>query len=227
MLKKIRLSPQALERISDAVKKAEAKTSGEIALALTAESATYSFWELLFSVIAGSFVFFLMLPFADGIQRFLDRLFWSAAAWHLPAFYGITCFGLVLILFGVANVPAVDRIVVPRRVRKSAVMSRAERHFMQSGVCNTKDRSGILIFLSYLEREVRIIADTGISAKISNDLWQLIAEDLASGIGKVDAEAAFIRAVDRCGELLEQHFPAQKDNPDELPNHLVILEDAE
>jgi putative membrane protein len=227
MLKKARLSEAALEHISEAVKKAESRTTGEIALALIAESESYSFWELLFSVIAGAFVFFVMIPFAPAIRDFLDSLFWVSAPWHLPAFYGISCFGTVLILFGAANIPAVDRIVVPLRARSLAVERRAQRHFLQSGVCNTKDRSGVLIFLSYLEREVRIIADTGISTKISDSLWTIIAEDLAAGVGKEDAEAAFIRAVERCGELLSQHFPASPDDVDELDNHLAILEDSE
>jgi putative membrane protein len=229
MLKKIRLTEAALDNISGAVKKAESRTTGEIALALTSESASYSFWELLFAVIAGAFAFFLMLPLAGPVQGLLNRLLWSSAVWHLPAFFGITCFGLTLILFPAANIPAIDRLIVPRRVRSRAVLSRAEQHFMQCGVCNTRDRSGVLIFMSYLEREVRIIADVGLSGKISNDLWGLIAEDFAAGIGREDTEAAFIRAVERCGELLAQHFPADESgglNPDEVSNHLFILEDA-
>jgi putative membrane protein len=225
MLKKIHLSEDALGNISAAVKKAESATTGEIVLALASESAAYSFWELLFSVLGGAFAFFLLLPFSGVILGFLERLFWSTPAWLLPAFFGVTCFGLVALLFSAANIPAVDRLLVPRGVRAQAVQSRAEGFFMQSGVCNTRDRSGVLIFMSYLEREVRIIADVGISAKISNDLWGLIAEDFAAGIGREDTEAAFIRAVERCGELLARHFPAQKSNPDELGNHLIILED--
>jgi putative membrane protein len=227
MLKKARLSEASLENISAAVKDAESRTTGEIALALAAESASYSFWELLFAAIAGVFVFFVMIPFAPAIGNFLDSLFWTASTWQLPAFYGISCFGIVALLFGAANIPAIDRIVVPRRVRSRAVAHRAQRHFLQSGVCNTKDRSGVLIFLSYLEREVRIVADIGISEKISDDLWTIIAEDLAAGIGKEDAEAAFVRAVERCGELLAQHFPARDGDADELDNRLAILEDDE
>ena len=30
-------------------------------------------------------------------------------------------------------------------------------------------------------------------------------------------------AVERCGALLAEHFPAEPRNPDELPNHLVEL----
>ena len=226
MLQKLNLSEEALERLRAAVEKAERKTNGEIAVALTGESEPYAFWELFAAVIAGAIVCAALLPFTAAIQAALDSFFWHSAAWRLSAFFGITSFGLIALLYALANIPAIDRLIIPRAVRSRSVQNRAVRHFAESGVSGTKDRSGILLFVSYMEREVRIIADSGISAKISGDLWALIAEELASEIGGKDTEAAFTRAIERCGELLEQHFPAQNDNPDELSNAVVILEDS-
>ena len=53
--------------------------------------------------------------------------------------------------------------------------------------------------------------------------------DLAEGLGTEDSAGAFIRAIERCGELLEEHFPLEEgaENPDELPDGLVILGDDE
>ena len=129
-----------------------------------------------------------------------------------------------------ANVPAIDRLIIPASVRRRTVYNRGLRHFVESGVYATENRSGILIFVSYMEREVRILADTGISAKIAPELWNLIAQDLAEGLGTNDATGAFVRAVERCGELLAEHFPAPQrpeDNPNELPDGLVILDDED
>ncbi len=230
MLRRLKLSEQAFEDIQAAVDSAEKHTTGEIALAVTAESARYSSYELMYALGPGVLFFALLLPFAGSIQHLLDKLLWGAAEWHLPAFYGITCFGVTALLFLVANVPAVDRLIVPRRVRSLKVYNRALRHFVESGVYATRNRSGILIFVSYMEREVRILADTGISARIHPELWNLIASDLAEGLGTDDAAGAFIRAVERCGELLAEYFPGDADpdkNPDELPDGLVVLEDEE
>ncbi|AEE15719.1 TPM domain-containing protein [Treponema brennaborense] len=237
MLKKLKLTDESLTRIREAVMKAESRTTGEIALAVTAESAAYSFRELLAALTAGVFIFALLLPFAHVIAELFENMMWHMPLWYLPAFYGITCFGLVALLFRIANVPAVDRLIVPRAVRSRAVYNRAVRYFAESGVYATKDHSGILIFVSYMEREVRIIADTGITAKISPGLWNLIAADLAEGLGTADAAGTFIRAVERCGELLEEYFPAvagsgaepngTAENPDELANGLVVLEEED
>lgn len=228
MLRRLRLSGQAAGDIKKAVKEAELHTTGEIAIAVTSESARYSAYELLFAVVAGAFLFAVLLPFAAPIKDFLDKLAWGAETWYLPAFYGIICFGLIALLFLTANVPAVDRLIIPKRVRALAVYNRALRYFIESGVYATRNRSGILIFVSYMEREVRILADTGISAEIPRETWNSIASDLAEGLGTEDAAASFVRAVERCGEILARHFPADGNpasNPDELPDGMVVLED--
>jgi len=33
-----------------------------------------------------------------------------------------------------------------------------------------------------------------------------------------------VLAVQKCGELLAQHFPAGRSNPNELPDHFIVLE---
>ncbi|MBE6350739.1 MAG: hypothetical protein E7062_08355 [Spirochaetaceae bacterium] len=230
MLRRLNLSEESLEKIKLTVKNVESKTSGEIALAVTAESARYSIYELFYSLLCGVLIFSILLPFSNFILNILNKIMWGASTWHLPAFYGITCFGMIALLYLIANVPSVDRLIIPKRVRQQTVFNRALRYFIESGVYATKNRSGILIFVSYMEREVRIIADSGINEKISQPLWNLIASDLAEGLGTDDATEAFIRAINRCGELLQENFPADDNpvtNPDELPNGLVILEDAE
>lgn len=225
LLKKIKLSDSDLAEIKNAVKKAESKTSGEIALALTAESDHYSFWELLASTYTAAILFIILLPFASKISGLYERIFWGAPEWILPAFYGIATLATIVTAFFVANIPFIDRIVIPKAIRKKAVTDRAFRHFAQSGVYDTKDHSGILIFVSYLERQVRIIADSGIASKIPQDLWNIIADDLSAGIKYGKTKEGFIAAIEKCGELLTEQFPSGSENPNELADGLVILED--
>lgn len=225
LLKKIKLSESDMEEIKNAVKKAEEKTNGEIALALTAESDHYSFWELLASTYFAAFVFVILLPFASKISGLYDKYLWGSPDWILPAFYGIATLAIIILGFYFANIPAIDRIIIPKSEKIKAVTNRAFRHFAQSGVYDTKEHSGILIFVSYLEKQVRIIADSGISKKIPQDLWNIIADDLASGIKNGKTKEGFIAAVEKCGELLAENFPASGENENELADGLVILED--
>ena len=50
MLKRLKLSDAELDRIAEAVAKAESKTTGEIKIVLAPESAHYAFWDLLAAV---------------------------------------------------------------------------------------------------------------------------------------------------------------------------------
>lgn len=214
-----------LEKIKTQVSKAEKTTTGEISIAITKESSDYSFYELLFSVFIGLLAFIEMLPFCNDISDKFSRLFWVEHSWYVTAFIGFVSFVVIAISFFIANIPCVDRLVVPRQVRTECVRQRAMRQFIESGVSQTIDHSGILIFISLLEREVRIIADTGIATKIAQEQWDRIADDIAFGFRSSLGAAALESAVDRCGALLSENFPAKTVNPNELSDEVTILED--
>ncbi len=227
LLKKLKLTDQAFEEIKKSVVEAECKTTGEIALAIAPESAHYAFWELLAANVFSAVVLLVLLPFSNMIRNLYRLIYWqNEPSWILPVFYIISIYAAVVIAFYLANIPAIDRFVIPSAVRKTAVTHRAFRYFTESGVYATAEHSGILIFVSYMERQVRIIADKGIAEKISQDLWNLIADELAENLKKGDAQLAFTNAVAKCGQLLAENFPNHEENPNELSDGLVILEDA-
>jgi len=227
LTRKLALSEKDLSDIKNAVANAEKRTNGEIAIAATGESSDYSFFELFAAVILGAVCFALMLVFNSRIEAAIGGLFWQEQNWFLPAFFGFVEFAVIGLFFCFANFPAIDRIVIPRIVRSSKVYNRALRHFVESGTYATKDHTGILIFISCMEREVRIIADSGINSKIEQKEWDRLAQNLAIGIRENKTAAALVEVISKCGDLLEKHFPAKKENPNELPDGLVILEAGE
>ncbi len=228
LCKKLNLSDDDLQKIKDTVADVETKTNGEIAVAVTAESAHYSFWELLAANVVAAVVLIVLLPLSNKILELYRLLYWqNEPSWILPVFYVVSCFSTVVISFYLANIPVIDRRIIPLSVRKSCVTHRAFRYFTESGVYDTKEHSGILIFVSYMERQVRIIADRGISEKISQDMWNLIADELADNLKKGESLTAFTNAILKCGELLSQNFPPLEENPNELSDGLVILGDEE
>lgn len=224
---KLRLSDEDFAAIKSAVAEAEGRSSGEIAIAAIGESSNYSFYELLASVVLGALAFAVLLPFYGEVVALLDRLFWYLPPWGASAFYGMASFAVIAVFFLIANLPAIDRLVIPRRVRSRMVYARALRHFAESGVYETREHTGILIFISYMEREVRIVADTGISSKVPQAEWDRVARELAAGVKAGKAGTALREAIKACGDLLESHFPARRDNPDELPDGLALLEAGE
>ena len=199
LLKKIKLSESDMKEIQESVQKAEESTTGEIALALTAESDTYSFWELLSATYFAGVVFTCLLPFANEIKALYEKFFWTISDWVLPAFYGITTLVAIIIGFFLMNIPFFDRLIIPHPIKKKSVTARAFRHFAESGIYETQEHSGILIFVSYLEREVRIIADSGIAKRFHRIYGTLLQTTLQAELKrekqKTDLSPQLINAV--------------------------------
>ena len=224
LMKKMKFSQQDFQDIEKEVQNAESRTSGEIALAITAESSDYAFFELVWAVVSSLLVMVCLLPCSQQISDWLNGLFWQNQSWYLPAFF-IAAFGITTVLFYLLyNIPALDSLVIPGRAKTRSVTAKAFKHWTESGVYATENHSGVLIFVSYFEREVRIIADKGISKKISNDIWNIVADEMRENLAAGNIKKAYMDAIHRCGELLEESFPVGSQKKNELADGLVILE---
>ena len=230
-LQKARLTEVHLQEIESAIANAETKTNGEIACAITCASHNYSFWELLFALGIGSVVAIILTTCSPFLVQTLEKIFWGdIPSWILTGFIAITTLITISIAFLVANIPCIDRLFTPKSYRDFAVYRRAMRHFVESGVYDTKEQSGILIFVSLLEREVKIIADRGINQKVPQEKWDGIASKLAQGFSKktdVLPKDALLSAVNECGLLLAENFPPLAANPNELKDAVEILQAGE
>jgi putative membrane protein len=82
----------------------------------------------------------------------------------------------------------------------------------------------VLIFVSAAERYAEVIADIQIHEKVAKSRWQGIVDRLLSAMSENRPAEGLIEAVHAAGELLAEHFPPGSADPDELPNHLIILE---
>jgi len=224
-MKGFKIPPEEQERIRRAAAAAEAATSGEIASAVILQSSSYAFPELV-AALAGGVIFFLAAMLAYGpLSALVNSWFWEPRDWYVTAFYGLATLGVTGLLYALGNIPGADRLIVPRKIRETAVHRRALIQFVESGVYNTRDRTGILIFLSLRERRVELLADTGISALVPRESWNGILEELTLAIRKGEPGPGLVRAMESCGRILAEHFPRKSDDTNELPDGLVFLED--
>ena len=79
------------------------------------------------------------------------------------------------------------------------------------------------MFFSVLERKIQIIADSGIASKVSYETWNDLANSLAEGFKSKNPTDTIIKGIEECGKILSKEFPAQNENPNELPDGLVVL----
>lgn len=212
------------DKIKEAVKKAESKTSGEIVTAFIKESDSYAIYELTFSFACGFIYFIILLFFSVPIEKLLMNIFWDYSTKYLLAFYGFSIFFVISIVYFLTNISFIDRLIINKKIMRQKVRERALRYFIEAGVLNTKDRTGILIFISYLERRVELIADSGISDKISEAQWVSITKTIINGIKAKKFIPNLCESIVECGKLLQKHFPIKKDDVNELANDINILE---
>lgn len=223
-MKKHNFSRKEIESIAAAVEVAESETSGEIATAFIKESDDYAKAELFFSIVI-SFVYFITsLFFAEQIEHFLMQKMWTYNNMYLIYFYGFSTFLVMVISYFICNIPFVDRLIVSKKTMAKKVHQRALQYFTESNVSATRDRTGILIFISFMEQRVELLADVGISEKIPHEKWQEIVNLIISGIKEKKLVYRLNDAIMECGRLLKIHFPIKEDDTNELKNGIDILE---
>lgn len=224
-MKKPVLSEADNKKIADAVARAESKTSGEIVTAIIRESSDYAFHELIAALFGGFIFYTVSLIFYGNIASFLERTFWSFSESWPAVFIGISTMLFIGLLYLIANIEGVDRLIVPAKIISRKVSRRAMLFFGEAGLFDTKDRTGILIFISLREKRVELLADKGINDKVSKETWSDIVEDLVADIKEGEMVDGLVKAVENCGERLIEHFPIEPDDVNELSDDVHILED--
>jgi len=208
------LTQQQQDKISNAVLEAEKETSGEIVPMLISQSDDYpgARWRLAI-VFALLFGFITYLAISTGVVATLDSgwILWS----QIPGLY----LGYWLGSFSPILRPFLHNAKVDEEIHQRAVQA-----FFSRELHATKDRSGILIMVSLLERRVEILADTGINNKVAADTWEKIIENMLASIKTKDLTEGFCIAIKDCGKVLQKDFPGSHDNPDELSNKLILIE---
>ena len=224
LLKLMNISPTQMREIANTVADVEKKTTGEIALAIVYQSDSYAFVELFIAFCASFLSFFILFLCSAPIWNLLERTVWFPSPAQLTAVIGGSAATVVFIVYLLINIPAIDRLIIPNTLKNRRVYARALQHFVESGVYKTTEHSGVLIFASVLERKFFVIADSGIAAKVAQNEWDGICKIMTDGLKEHQAAHAFISAVKECGRILQEYFPNKEENPNELPDGLVVLE---
>ena len=216
---KHKFSDNDLQRVKAAVKEAEQKISGEIVPVIVERSGNYSIANYKASVIAATFFFVLMI--------LLDRYVIEDATNTL--YYDPLFIFIVVVIGGMlgAFVPnlshSVKRWLASRKYMDECCRQSAENAFLEEEIFNTRHRTGIMIFISFFEHEVIVMADRGISKVVEQREWDNIVSELIAHIRSGNIVDGIQAGVRRCGEiLLEKGFQKTSDDINELRDDLRI-----
>lgn len=192
------------EELSGAVEEAETKSTAEIVVAVHPCSGNYR--DVDFGVgLAAALVGVLAL--------------WLSP-WEHPE-WSIIVDAVLLFALGAwvsSALPAVRRMLTRPERRAAQVRAAAGAGFFEEQVWTTRARTGVLIYVSLMERETRVLADQGITGAVAATDWNRCVQDLRRIAGAPQPAKAFLDGVRELGSVLAAVLPPSEDNPDELPN---------
>jgi putative membrane protein len=221
------LTEQDHAEVSAAIASAEAGTSGEIVTLVAPCSDPYRDVAALYSAAAMLVVpaMLALLP-----QSLVDWASGLVLGWNPEWERGALMLAILLLqllAFGLVRAILLHRpllvALTPGGVKARRVRSRAVAHFRAACEGRTAGRTGILIYLSLLERRAEIVADRAIASKVSGDLW---GEAMAAMVDEVSAGRVgrgMALAVEKVGAVLAEHLPRSATDTNELPDRLIEL----
>ena len=198
---------QERERIEAATKAMKSRTTGEIAVAVVDQSSEYHEAE----VLGGIFL-------ASAIALVLTAVCFHASVWSfIPIAFLLSfpCYQLF------RRLPHLKRVFVGHGRKQRAVRERALRTFYERGLYRTRESTGILFFLSLLERKVWVLADRGIHRKIHQPTLNKFAAMVSQGIREGRAADALCKAIEEMGEILAVHYPSDGQRTGELSDQII------
>jgi len=202
---------EARGRIAAAVRDAEAGTSGEVVVVMAKEADTYE--EAAWRGAA----------FVGAVILTLDLLYRYVAAFWLPlprdAGLLAAVAAALLAFTAVPRIAPIRRLFVSGARRSARVRAAASAAFRAERVTATRDRTGVLIFLSLFEREVVVLPDTGIEAKAPESAWAGVVGLITTGMKTGRPVEGVVEAVRACGGFLrDAGFAARPDDVNEIDN---------
>lgn len=202
------LSAEEKTRVSEAIAAAERKTSGEFVAVLAEASASYLFFPMLWTAVAG-----LIVPGA---------LLVAGADWGLLANYALQI-AVFIVAALICFRDSVRPRLVPKHIRRARASEAAYEQFYLRGIHRTENHSGVLLFVSAAEHHVEIVADAGIHANVGEERWQAIVDTFTANVKGGHVADGFTTAAASIGDAMASHYPRAADDVNELPNGLIEI----
>ena len=200
------LSDETTTAIRDAISAVEARSSGELVVSVRGRSATYLHADILVGVIAGlaTLAFLLFSPYPFALHWFLVD----------PILIG----GLVAL--AASRLPPVRRALTPAPMREARVRTAASALFFEKGVHHTRERTGILLYVSLLERRALLVADAAVEREVPRREWRAVAAAIERVVASGGDGGELARALGPLGDLLALHLPRSAGDLNELADEV-------
>jgi uncharacterized membrane protein len=119
---------------------------------------------------------------------------------------------------------AVENALNPSALwRHQTARERALDVFSQLRIWDTEQNNGVLIYLLLADRDVEIIADRGVHARVGGEAWEKICREMEVLFRDGKFEAAVLHGIREVSKHLVRFYPSRGPGPNELANRPVVL----
>jgi len=201
------LTEAAKTALVAAVRAVEASSRAEVVVVVRPRSAPYRDASLLGALAAvfGALAFLLFSPWEFGLLWFLVD----------PALAGL------LVGLAVHRSHLLIRLLTSTAARQTAVRDAARVTFLDRDVTATRERTGLLLYISLLERGAELVADRGVLDAVGAADWRRAAAALVAAVDSGADGEGVAEQLRGLGDLLAEALPARADDVNELPDEVV------
>ena len=226
MSRPIKISEADIDRVTQAVTDAEARSDAEIATIVSERSDNYNDVPLIWAALAALLALAVYAAFPDCYIALLDRITGGWHIWTVREWMTIMVFATAIKFLATRYIVAwwpLRMAFTPGKTKTRRVRNRAIALFKASTERRTHSRTGVLIYLSLAEHRAEIVADEAIVAKVSPDAWGAAMAVLIDHLKAGKPGEGMAAAVAAIGDVLAEHFPHSGTDPDEMPNRMIYL----
>ncbi len=217
------ISRAEIHQIESTVATAERKTSAEIVPMIVRSSiATDHVPPLVFLVTV--LLFWLLTPVLSSFFVMAPVMIWDVFGFGVGFGVGLAA-ALIVAKHKSISIDYIKRALTSDSDQEVSVLRRAQLEFYQSNIKATEGKTGVLIFVSLLERQAVILADKAISDQLPPETWENAIRDLLEKIKDGHFAVGMCGAIEAVSTRLEVLFPRAEGDLNELPDRLVIKDE--
>jgi putative membrane protein len=211
----VTLTVEEQERIKSTVQRAEQQTRAEIVPMIVPRSGFYRDAQHWAGLVLALTALTVLLT--------LETL-WLPWGWHAANAAWLVL--ATILAYGIGSrfgtLSPMIHLFTSRERMQHKVRLRAEQAFARHAVFRTRERTGVLILLSVLERQIYVLPDRPLAQQVPVERWSHIVQVAVDRLKAQDIVGGLCEGIEQCGRLLADVCPSRPgENPDELPNQLV------
>ncbi|NMM37015.1 MAG: TPM domain-containing protein [Glaciimonas sp.] len=108
-------------------------------------------------------------------------------------------------------------------LRHVSARERARELFALHRIWDTEENCGVLIYVNLADRKVEIVVDRAVGRRVDASDWQTICHTMTHGFARGEFHDSVNAALQKINTLLQQHYPSQGANSNQLDNRPVLL----